>query len=92
MSLTYYLMKDVHLSYSDFNRMPWYEILMLVDDHNDFIDKQNDQKDEQNDVIAQQQSQMESMYRQQQNALPKFDQQQLPAPGNFKMPDFSFPK
>lgn len=83
MELYYALSKDVHISYTDFNKMPWYEILMVVDAHNDFVDKQNDGKDDQNDMIAEQQARMQSMYQQQQSSMPKFDTPKMPDMSNF---------
>lgn len=68
--------------------MPWYEILMVVDAHNDFIERQNSNSDDQNDLIAQQQAQMQSMYQQQQNSMPKFDTPPMPNIGN--MSNFNF--
>ena len=82
MELFYALSKDVHISYSDFNIMPWYEILMVVDAHNDFIERQNSNGDDQNDMIAQQQAQMQAMYQQQQNSMPKFDAPSMQNIGN----------
>ena len=79
MDIIYAFSKDIHVSYSEFNDMPWYEVLMLIDKHNDFIDKQNSDTDGQNDMIAQQQAQMNSMYQKQQQSMPKFDAPNMPS-------------
>ena len=79
MDIIYAFSKDIHVSYSEFNDMPWYEILMLIDKHNDFIDKQSSESDSQNDMIAQQQAQMNSMYQKQQQSMPKFDAPSMPS-------------
>ena len=71
--------------------MPWYEILMVVDAHNDFIERQNSNGDDQNDMIAQQQAQMQAMYQQQQNSMPKFNAPSMQNMGNFgNMGNFNF--
>lgn len=87
--LIYALSKDVHISYDDFNNMPWYEILMIVEAHNDFIDKQNNGQDEQGDMIAQQQAQMQSMYSQQQRSMPKYEAPKMPDMSSFNS-NFNF--
>ena len=79
MDIIYAFSKDIHVSYTEFNNMPWYEILMLIDKHNDFIDKQSSESDSQNDMIAQQQAQMNSMYQKQQQSMPKFDAPTMPS-------------
>lgn len=81
--MVYSLSRDVHLGWEEFNEMPFYEILMILDAHTEFVEKQNSDGDSQNDMIAEQQARMESMYRQQQNQMPKFQQPQMP---NFQMP------
>lgn len=81
--MMYSLSRDVHLSYEAFNAMPFYEILMIIDAHSEFVEKQNSDGESQNDMIAEQQARMESMYRQQQNQMPKFQPPQMP---NFQMP------
>ena len=84
--LMYALSKDVHISWSDFNEMPFYEILMITDAHMEFIERQNSDSDKQNDMISQQQAQMESMYRKQQNSMPKYDAPKMPQMPQFQMP------
>ena len=86
MEMVYALSKDVHISYSDFNEMPFYEILMITDAHMEFIERQNSDSDKQNDMISQQQAQMESMYRNQQNSMPKYDAPKMPQMPQFQMP------
>ena len=86
-NIIYNLSKDVHISYTDFNKMPFFEILMIVDAHNEFIEKQEQSNGDQNDMIAQQQAQMESTFRNQQQSMPKYQQPQMP-----QMPSFNFPK
>lgn len=81
-SVFYALSKDVHVSWEAFNEMPWFWILMLIDEHKEFIEKQNKENDTQNDMFAQQQAQMESMTRMQQQNMPKFDSGSLPNLGN----------
>lgn len=78
MNVLYVLTKDVHFSYAAFNEAPWFEILMLLDQHKEFIDKQNEESENHNDMIAQTQAQMESMTRNQQQNLPKYDMPQMP--------------
>lgn len=85
MNMVYTLSKDVHLSYSDFNEMPFFEILMIVEAHSEFIEKQEKSGSDQNDMIAQQHAQMESTFRQQQNSMPKITPPQMP-----QMPSFNF--
>lgn len=70
--MMYGLSRDVHLSWEDFNNMPFFEVLMILDAHGEFVEKQNSEGDSQNDMISEQQARMESMYRQQQNQMPKF--------------------
>lgn len=84
MDVMYALSKDVHVSHKDFNEMPWYEILMMLDKHREFIEAQQDQNSTQNDMMQQQQSQMENMYRQQQQSMPKMEPPKMP-----QMPNFS---
>jgi hypothetical protein len=67
--------------------MPFFEILMIVDAHNEFIENQEQSNGDQNDMIAQQQAQMESTFRNQQQSMPKYQQPQMP-----QMPSFNFPK
>ena len=86
-NIIYNLSKDVHISYTDFNKMPFFEILMIVDAHNEFIEKQEQSNGDQNDMIAQQQAQMESTFRNQQQSMSKYQQPQMP-----QMPSFNFPK
>ena len=80
----YSLSRDVHISYTDFNNMPWYEILMVIDSHNEYVEKQNDDTGDGDDMIADQQSRMESMYKQQQNSIPKMETPKMPDMSNFK--------
>lgn len=83
--MMYSLSKDIHISWEDFNRMPFFEILMIVEAHNEFIEKQEQQSGDQNDMIAAQQAQMESMYRQQQQSMPKYEPPRMP-----QMPSMNF--
>ena len=69
----YVLSRDIHISWSDFNKMPWFEIIMIVEAHNEFVEKQNGEDTDQNDMIAQQQANMENMMARQQSMMPKFD-------------------
>lgn len=80
--LMYVLSRDIHVSWTDFNRMPWFEIIMIVEAHNEFVEKQNGEQTDQNDMIAQQQASMESMMAKQQAMMPKFDN----SFGNLNMP------
>lgn len=77
-SAYYTLSKDVHVSWEAFNDMPWYFILMTIDAHKEFVDRQNDENNSQNDMFTQQQANMERMQKQQQMNMPKFDTPQLP--------------
>ena len=87
MDIIYALSKDVHISYSDFNEMPFFEILMLVDAHNEFVEKQNEGSEgSSDDMISQQQAQMQQMYQHQQQSMPKFETPQLPS---MNMPNFN---
>lgn len=86
MKLFYALSRDVHISYDAFNEMPWYEILMITDAHNEFIERQNSENDTQSDMMAQQQAQMESMYKQQQQNMPKYEAPKMP---QMNMPNFN---
>jgi len=74
--------------------MPWYEIIMIVESHNDFVEKQNGEQTDQNDMIAQQQANMENMMAKQQSMMPKFDAGSGSNPfGNINMPSIpSMPK
>jgi hypothetical protein len=86
MEIVYALSKDVHISWSEFNEMPFFEILMIIDQHNEFVEKQNDESnsaDTSGDMIAQQQAQMQNMYQQQQRSMPKFEPPQMPQMPNF---------
>lgn len=78
--LIYAFNKDLHISFDNFCNMYWFEILMLVDKHNEFIEEQNNESEGKHDIIAEQQAKMENMYRNQQQNQPKFD---------MKVPDFS---
>jgi hypothetical protein len=84
--------KDIHISYDEFNKMPWFEILMILDEHSEFIEAQNGENENQNDMIAAQQANMETMMANQRAAMPKFDSQpkmpQMPAMPN--MSNFKF--
>ena len=80
----YNLSKDVHISYTDFNEMPFFEILMIIDAHNEFIEKQDQSNGNQNDMIAQQQAQMENTFKNQQQSMSKFQQPQIPS---FNLPN-----
>jgi hypothetical protein len=54
---------------------------MIIDQHNEFVEKQNDESngaDTSGDMIAQQQAQMQNMYQQQQRSMPKFEPPQMP--------------
>lgn len=85
--IMYAFNKDLHISFDNFCNMYWFEILMLIDKHNEFIEEQNSEHDSQNDIIAQQQANMENMYKQQQQNIPKFDTPKMPdmsSFGNFK--------
>lgn len=71
--------------------MYWFEILMLVDKHNEFIENQNSETDSQNDVFAAHQQQMENMYKNQQNNMPKYEMPKMPDMGSFNfnnLPNF----
>ena len=46
---------------------------MIVEAHNEFVEKQNGEDTDQNDMIAQQQANMENMMARQQSMMPKFD-------------------
>lgn len=63
--------------------MYWFEILMLVDKHNDFIEKQNSDSESQNEMIASQQKQMENMYKNQQQSMPKYEAPKMPDMSSF---------
>ena len=43
--------KDIHISYDEFNKMPWFEILMILDEHSEFIEAQNGENENQNDMM-----------------------------------------
>ena len=88
MEMIYALSKDVHISYSDFNEMPFFEILMIIDAHNDFVERQNDSNSDGDDMIAQQQAQMQQMYQHQQQSMPKFDNSHMNLPQMPSMPNF----
>lgn len=85
--IIYAFNKDLHISFENFQKMYWFEILMLIDKHNEFIENQNSESDSQNDIIAQQQANMESMYRKQQQSIPKMETPKFDMPniGNFKI-------
>lgn len=92
MEIIYAMSKDIHISYDEFNKMPWFEILMILDEHSEFIEAQNGENENQNDMIAAQQANMETMMANQRAAMPKFDSQpkmpQMPAMPN--MSNFKF--
>ena len=73
------------MTWDAFNDMPWFWILMLVDEHIEYIKKQEKGQDESNDIIAQQQANMDKMNHQQQQMMNNFQQPQMP-----QMPDFKF--
>ena len=89
MEMIYALSKDVHISYSDFNEMPFFEILMIIDAHNDFVERQNESNSDSDDMIAQQQAQMQQMYQHQQQSMPKFDNSHMNLPQMPSMPNFN---
>ena len=88
MEMIYALSKDMHISYTEFNEMPFFEILMIIDAHNDFVEKQEKESnsDSGEDIISRQQAQMQQMYNQQQAAMPKFDAPKFDMPS---MPSFN---
>ena len=88
MEMVYALSKDMHISYTEFNEMPFFEILMIIDAHNEFIEKQEKESNSETgeDIISRQQAQMQQMYNQQQAAMPKFDAQKFDMPS---MPNFN---
>ena len=85
--LMYAFAKDIHISWHDFNSMPWYEIIMIVEAHNEFIEKQNGEQVDQNDMIAQQQANMQSMMAKQQSMMPNFNNSGSNSFGNMSMPN-----
>lgn len=90
MQIIYTLSKDIHISYDEFNEMPWYEILMILDEHADFIEAQNSESDNQNDMISAQQSQMEAMLANQKASMPKIEAPKMPQMPNFNTGNFNF--
>lgn len=86
MEIVYAMSKDIHVSWQDFNEMPFFEILMLIDEHNEFVEKQESDSSDQTDIISQQQAQMQQMYNQQQQMMPKYEAPKFDMP---KMPTFN---
>ena len=74
----YILTRDLHISWSDFNDMPWWWLLMTVDQHSESVKEQNEQSEKQSSMFAEQQASMEAMYKQQQQNMPKFDTPSMP--------------
>jgi hypothetical protein len=85
--LTYAFAKDIHIPPSELNGMAMFDVLMLLEAHNDFIDKQEKGQSGEDtaDMIEQQRRSMESMYKQQQASMPKMPTM----PSMPQMPNFS---
>ena len=66
---------------TDFDNMPFFWTLMILEQHKEWVEKQNSENDQQGDMIASAQAQMENMSRYQQQNMPKFETP--------KMPDFN---
>ena len=56
--MVYALSKDMHISYTEFNEMPFFEILMIIDVHNEFVEKQEKESNSETgeDIISRQQA------------------------------------
>ena len=74
----YVLSKDVHISWEGFNDMPWFWILMLIEEHKEFIEAQNNESGSSDDMLVNQQAQMEQMQRQQQQMMNSMKTPEIP--------------
>lgn len=79
----YILSKELNLSYQDFNSMPFFEILTILEVYKNNMEEQRKQQDDEQNIMDQRMSQMQSQFNMNniQNQMPKFEQ-----------PSFNLPK
>ena len=79
----YIMSKELNMSYADFNNMPFFEILKILDVYKENMEEQRKQQDEENDLMESRMSNMQQQFNM--NNI----QQQMP---KFEQPTFNLPK
>lgn len=72
----YVMSKELNMSYADFNSMPFFEILLILETYKNNMEEQKKQQDEENDIMEQRMNNMQSQFNMNnmQNQMPKFEQ------------------
>lgn len=72
----YVMSKELNMSYNDFNSMPFFEILMILEVYKENMEEQKKQQDEETDLMESRMSNMQSQFNMNniQQQMPKFEQ------------------
>lgn len=75
-NIMYVMSKELNMSYADFNSMPFFEILLILETYKNNMEEQKKQQDEENDIMEQRMNNMQSQFNMNnmQNQMPKFEQ------------------
>lgn len=78
MSKIYYIFaKDIHIPPSELDNMFWYDIIYILKEHQNLIEKENED-------YERQEKEYEEKYKFEQPEMPKFEQPKMPDFGNLK--------